>query len=79
MKFQEIIRSAMKSTGTTQKRLAEKLGYKSGPSAISVPLTRDDIYAGTLVRMLNAMGYEVVVRKDGEEFTLTNAPAVAER
>lgn len=72
MKFNEIIRQALADTDTTQKQLAEALGYKSGPSAISVPLSRDDIYASTLVRMLDAMGYEVIVRKDGEEMKLTN-------
>lgn len=72
MKFNEIIRQALKDSGTTQKQLAEALDYKSGPSAISVPLSRDDIYVSTLTRMLDALGYEVIVRKkdSSDEMTL---------
>lgn len=77
MKYNEIVRKAMRDTDTTQKELAEALGYKSGPSAISVPLSRSDIYASTLINMLDALGYEVVVRPRNDrsnEMTLTNEP-----
>lgn len=72
MKFNDIIRTAMKESNMTQKQLSQSMGYKSGPSAISVPLSRSDIYVSTLVNMLGTLGYEVVVRKGKEEMVLTN-------
>lgn len=67
MNFREIVRAAMKESQTTQKQLSEMAGYKSGPSAISVPLTRNDIYVNTLVRWLDHLGYEVVVQKKTQD------------
>lgn len=63
MTFKEIIKHALKETGTTQQRLAEDMGYSTGQANISKIFTRKDIYMSTLVKMLDKLGYEVIVRK----------------
>jgi len=63
MNFKYIVRSALKETGTTQQRLAEEMGYSTGQANIAKIFTRKDIYLSTFVKMLNKLGYEVVVRK----------------
>lgn len=70
MKFNEIIRAALKSTGTTQQKLGDRLGVRQ--TAVSNVLQRDEIMLGTFVEYLDAMGYDIIIRKDGEEMKLTN-------
>ena len=61
MNFNEIIRTAMKETNTTQTQLGNLLGVRQ--STIGNSLSRNDIYANTLVHMLDKLGYEVVIQK----------------
>lgn len=70
MKFNNIIRAAMKRTGVTQKHLGERLGVFQG--FISNTLHRPEITLSMFVSMMNALGYEVIVCKIGDEMTLTN-------
>lgn len=77
MKFNDIIRHAMRETNTTQVQLGERLGVRQ--TAISNTLQRPETMLGTFVSIMNALGYEVIVRKDDEEMAITNTPAVAER
>jgi len=59
-----IIRDVMKQDGVTQQNLADLLGYRSN-SAVAGRLSAPHISAEKLVEMLNALGYEVIVRKSG--------------
>ena len=61
MNEKEVLREALKSCGWTQTTLAEKMGYSS-QSSISGRLTGNSLRVDTFVRMLDVMGYEVVVR-----------------
>ena len=61
MKFNDIIRTAMKDSGMTQQRLGDALGIRQ--TAVSNVLRRPEIMLGTLLSFLDAMGYEVIVQK----------------
>lgn len=65
MKAQEILGQAMSNEKVTQKAMAEAMGLKS-PQAIGNILYRENsVRVNSFVKMLNLMGYEVVVRKTG--------------
>lgn len=65
MKPQEILSTAMKSEKVTQQAMADAMGLKS-PQAIGNILYRENsVRVNSFVKMLNLMGYEVVVRKAG--------------
>lgn len=62
MIFKDIIRAAIKDTGTTQQKLADAMGYSHGQANISKILSRGDIFASTFVRLMDKLGYDVVVQ-----------------
>ena len=63
MKAKEIIKTAMSTDKITQKELAEAIGLKS-QQAIGTLLVREHgLRLETFLKMLDVMGYEVVVRK----------------
>ena len=61
MNEKDIIKEAMKTCGWNQETLAEKLGYKT-QSCVSNRLAGKSMRVDTFVKMLSAMGYEVVVK-----------------
>lgn len=61
MNEKDIVKEAMKSCGWTQVTLAEKCGYAT-QSAVSSRLNGKSMRVDTFVKLLTAMGYEVVVR-----------------
>lgn len=61
MNEKDIAKEAMKTLGWNQTKLAEAVGYKT-QSAISNRLTGNSMRVDTFVKMLSAMGYEVVVK-----------------
>lgn len=61
MNEKEILTAAMKTLGWTQTQLAEAAGYKT-QSGVSGRLTGSSMRVDTFVKMLSAMGYEVVVK-----------------
>lgn len=63
MTFKEIVKAALKETGTTQQRLAEAMGYSNGQANVAKIFSRQDIYMSTLTKMLDKLGYEVVIQK----------------
>lgn len=65
MKPQEILKEAMTAEKVTQKAMADAMDLKS-PQAIGNILYRENsVRVNSFVKMLNLMGYEVVVRKAG--------------
>lgn len=65
MKAQEILGKAMGNEKVTQKAMAEAMGLKS-PQAIGNIIYRENsVRVNSFVKMLNLMGYEVIVRKAG--------------
>lgn len=70
MKFNDIIRHAMRETNTTQVQLGERLGIRQ--TAVSSTVVRPNITLAKFVTIMQLMGYEIVVRKGDEELTITN-------
>lgn len=71
MKSNEVVRAVMSADGITQANLAAKLGY-SGQSAVGNALSRENgMRVDVFVKMMNAMGYDVVVRRGKDEITVT--------
>lgn len=62
MTHTKVIRRIMKETRTRQIDLAERLGTKSR-QVISERINHSNIGMKTMLELLEAMGYEVVVRK----------------
>lgn len=61
MKAKAVVEAVQKETGFTQKMLAASTGMKN-QSNVSEALKRD-MKISVFCRFINAMGYEVVVRK----------------
>ena len=71
MKSNEVVRKVMSADGITQANLAEKLGYKT-QSGVGNALSRENgMRVDVFVKMMNAMGYDVVVRRGKDEMTVT--------
>lgn len=67
MKSSEIIREAMTACGWSQKTLAKQAGYVDSDgegmqSAISNRINGNKMRVDTFVKLLNAMGYELIVK-----------------
>ena len=63
----EVVKEAMKSMGWSQETLAKQLGYvyedgRGMQSAVSNRLNSGTMKVDTLVKFLDAMGYELVVK-----------------
>ena len=63
MNEKEIIRTAMAADGITQKELAEALGWGAQQAVGNMLSRKNSMRLDNFVKMLNEMGYEVVVRK----------------
>ena len=71
MKSNEVVRAAMKADGISQANLAAKLNYKT-QSGVSNALGRDNgMRVDVFIKMMNAMGYDVIVRRGKEEMMVT--------
>jgi hypothetical protein len=61
----------MSADGITQMELANKLGYKT-QSGVGNALSRENgMRVDVFVKMMNAMGYDVVVRRGKDEMAVT--------
>lgn len=63
MKANEIIGKAMEKEKVTQKALAEAMGLKSAQAVGNILYRENSVRANSFVKMLDIMGYEVIVRK----------------
>lgn len=71
MKSNDVVRAVMTADGITQTELARKLGYKT-QSGVGNALSRDNgMRVDVFVKMMNAMGYDVVVRRGKDEMSVT--------
>lgn len=57
-------------TGTSQASLADALG-RTRQSLSNMFRNKTDVRVGTLVEMARAMGYDLVLRKGGDEIEIT--------
>ena len=63
MKAKEIIKQAMYNDKITQKELAQAIGLKSQQAVGNLLLREHGLRLDPFLKMLDVMGYEVVVRK----------------
>ena len=63
MKPNEIIGKAMSAGKITQKELAEKVGLKSAQAIGNILYRSNSPRVNNFVKLLDIMGYEVIVRK----------------
>ena len=72
--LKETIREVMKANGFTNALLAEKCGYNT-PSGVSTKFERKTMNVDTLIKFLEAMDCELVIRSkttDKSEWVLKN-------
>lgn len=63
MKPGDIVKEALKTMGWSQKALAKQAGYgEEKHTSVSNRINNHTMKVDTFVRLLNAMGYELVVR-----------------
>lgn len=62
MKLAEALKTVSKRNKITYKGWAEKIGLTSIGS-IAVPMSRGDMRVSTLVKLVNALGYDVMIVK----------------
>ncbi|MCB6366638.1 helix-turn-helix domain-containing protein [Intestinibacillus massiliensis] len=62
MNICEAVKLAMKNQKTTQGQMAERIGVK-GQSVIAQRLRMDNISVNTVLEMLDAIGYEMVIQE----------------
>lgn len=63
MKASEIVQKIMEADGVTQKQLAEALGFDAPQYVGNMLYRKNGMRVDNLVKMLDAMGYEIVVHK----------------
>ena len=63
MRANDVIGAAMKAGGVTQKELAEAMGLKTPQAIGNILYRKNSVRVESFVKMLEIMGYEVVVRK----------------
>lgn len=63
MKANKIIEKAMQEGKVTQKALAEAMGLKTAQAVGNILYRENSVRANSFVKMLDIMGYEVIVRK----------------
>ena len=63
MKANKIIGAAMSSGKVTQIALAKAMGLKSAQAVGNILYRENSIRVSSFVKMLDIMGYEVIVRK----------------
>ena len=71
MKSNEAVRAAMKEDELTQLDLAKKMGYETQSYVGNTLNRKTDMKVGAFVKMMKAMGYDVVVRRGKTEFNIT--------
>jgi len=62
MKIGEAIKQALKNQKTTQQQLADRIGAKS-QSVIAQRLRMNNLSIETILEMLDAIGYEIVIQE----------------
>lgn len=68
MTEKEIVKAAMKAKGFTYEMLRDALGYTSSVGSIADRVNRgNSMRCDTLVKFLNVMGFEVIVRSKNKD------------
>ena len=73
MNEKDILLQLMKETGINKTTLSELAGYNS-KSAVTEILNRKGMQVNILVKLLEALGCELVIRYKGKEWFMTDTP-----
>lgn len=71
MKSNEVVRAVMSADGITQMELANKLGYETQSGVGNALSRKNGMRVDVFVKMMNAMGYDVIVRRGKDEMAVT--------
>lgn len=71
MKSNEVVRAVMSADGITQMELANKLGYETQSGVGNALSRKNGMRVDVFVKMMNAMGYDVIVRRGKDEIAVT--------
>lgn len=71
MKSNEVVRAVMSADGITQMELANKLGYETQSGVGNALSRKNGMRVDVFVKMMNAMGYDVIVRRGKDEMSVT--------
>ena len=63
MKVKEVLKSTMTEEKVTQTEMSKAMGLKSQQAVGNLLSRGDNMHTDTFIKMLNIMGYEVIVRK----------------
>lgn len=62
MNDKQIVKAALKRTGTSQAALSERLGYENKTSIATMLSRPSDLRSSVLLKMLDALGFEIIIR-----------------
>lgn len=71
MKSSEVVRKAMKIDDLSQKALAERCGKTTQSYVGNALLNKNGMGIDKFVEFMNAMGYDVIVRRGKDEMVVT--------
>ena len=66
MNARELMKEIVEESGLSQATIAEKAGYKRA-SNVSECLRSNNMRVDNMVRILNACGYEIIIRSDRKD------------
>lgn len=66
MNARELMKEIVEESGLSQATIAEKAGYKRA-SNVSECLRSNNMRVDNMIRILNACGYEVIIRSDRKD------------
>ena len=66
MNARELMKSIVEESGLSQATIAEKAGYKRATN-VSECLRSNNMRVDNMVRILNACGYELIIRSDRKD------------
>lgn len=69
MTSKEIIRMALTKAGITQTQLSNKLEYSNRTAVGAILNKNSSLRADIFCKWLDALGYEVIIRRKNDEFT----------
>lgn len=71
MKFTDVVDTAMMMDDVSRAELARRVGWTTHSAVTNALNRKQGMAIGTFIRMMNAMGYEIVARREDGEFLVT--------
>lgn len=71
MRFTDVVDLAMVMDRVSRAELARRVGWSTHSAVTNALNRKQGMSIGTFIRMMNAMGYEIVARREDGEFVVT--------